>query len=287
MKHKKWYTLAICILILLIILINIFWGIMFLKERDKVKHSIIPTLSEDYFLERQTLTKNAKNYIAEIDARSDYKENYTNSNFQIEDVPLISQNPDYPNGCEAASAVMLLNYYGINITLQEFIENHLLTKNVYEENGTRFGPNPALYYAGNPASTTRGWGCFEPVIVRAMKSAIASYEKKTNQQINIEVLETEAIHSLETYTLFNEPFLIWTTIDYEEESDVYEWFSYDLKNTYTYPKNSHTVVVTGMDELYYYINDPLKKEKKIPVKRETLEKSFDSLGRQKILLKKN
>ena len=282
MKRKKGHILVIGILILLIILLNIFWGIMLIKERAKIKHAIIPTLSEDYFIERQTLTKNA----FEIEIKSEGTSESTPSFFQIENVFLINQNPDYPNGCEAAAAVMLLNYYGIDITLQEFIENHLLTKNVYEENGTRFGPNPALYYAGDPTSPTRGWGCFEPVIVNAMKSAIASYEKKTNQQLKIEFIETEAIHSLDTYAFFNQPFLIWTTIDYEEVTDIYEWFNYEKTKTYTYPKNSHVVVVTGMDEEYYYINDPLKNEKNIPVKRETLEKSFDSLGRQKIILKK-
>ena len=66
------------------------------------------------------------------------------------------------------------------------------------------------------------------------------------------------------------PFLIY----YTEAKDIYEWFSYDGKNTYTYPKNSHVIVVTGVDENYYYINDPLKNEKNIQVAKEQLEKSF-------------
>ena len=80
------------------------------------------------------------------------------------------------------------------------------------------------------------------------------------------------------------PFLIWTTIDYTETKDIYEWISYDEKNTYTYPKNSHVVVVTGVDENYYYINDPLKSEKNIPIEKDILETSFDSLGRQLLLI---
>ena len=80
------------------------------------------------------------------------------------------------------------------------------------------------------------------------------------------------------------PFLIWTTIDYTEAKDIYEWFSYDKKSTYTYPKNSHVVVVTGVDENYYYINDPLKNEKNISIEKDLLETSFDSLGRQLLLV---
>jgi len=56
--------------------------------------------------------------------------------------------------------------------------------------------------------------------------------------------------------------------------------------TYTYPKNSHTILITGVDELYYYINDPLKKEKNLLIPKEKLEKSYDSMGRQLILFKK-
>ena len=80
------------------------------------------------------------------------------------------------------------------------------------------------------------------------------------------------------------PALIWVTTDYQEVKNVYEWRSYDKKYTYTYPMNSHVVVLTGYDETYYYINDPLKEEKNIPVIKEQLEKSFDSLGRQAVVL---
>ena len=57
------------------------------------------------------------------------------------DVPLINQNPDYPNGCEAAAATMLLNYLGIDITLEDFINNYLPMSDVYEKDGIRYGPN--------------------------------------------------------------------------------------------------------------------------------------------------
>ena len=59
---------------------------------------------------------------------------------------------------------------------------------------------------------------------------------------------------------------------------------FHIEDIYTYPMNSHVVVLTGYDDTYYYINDPLKNEKNIPVLKEDLERSFDSLGRQAIFL---
>lgn len=57
-------------------------------------------------------------------------------------------------------------------------------------------------------------------------------------------------------------------------------------DTYTYPKNSHTIVVTGVDKEYYYVNDPLQSEGNTKVKKKDLEKSFDSLGRQVVGIQK-
>lgn len=282
MKQKIFYKAIVVILSLMLILTNCGWGFLFLKEQQKLKNPVVPPLTEDYFSTQLTLTKNAQKNGYEINpAGLKAKDNP----FHFYEVPLILQNPNYPNGCEAAAAVMLLNYYGISITLQEFIEDYLPTKNVYEENGIRYGPNPAFYYAGDPTSETRGWGCFEPVIVKAMEKVIQNYEKEKNILLEYKFLLTDTKMDLSTYFLYGEPFMIWVTIDYEEATDIYEWFSYDKTNTYTYPKNSHAVVITGMDNEYFYINDPLKTEKNIPVAREKLEKSFDSLGRQKIILK--
>ena len=39
------------------------------------------------------------------------------------DVPYIDQSKLYPTGCESVSTVMLLRFLGIDITVDEFIEN--------------------------------------------------------------------------------------------------------------------------------------------------------------------
>lgn len=282
MKQKKIYINLTILFIFLLFFTNIAWAILFFKEQQKLKNALIPPLTEDYFSAQLILVQNAHKSGYEINSKD---LNKTNTLSNPHSVPLIEQNPDYPNGCEVASAVMLLNYYGIPITLQKFVEDYLPMKNVYEENGLRYGPNPAFYYAGDPTSKTRGWGCFEPVIVKAIEKVIEDFEKEKSIQFEYEFLLVDTKMDLSTYFLYGEPFMIWTTINYEEATDVYEWFSYDSTNTYTYPKNSHAVVVTGMDNEYYYINDPLKSEKNIPIAKEKLEKSFDSVGRQKILLR--
>ena len=296
--HKTWIWLGIItILALLLAFTNYYWYRALKREEETLKNALIPTLSNDYFTNQLALTNQAKIKEDYDYTEWQYYEMYEDPWYQETidnlyqmgpvDVPLINQNPDYPNGCEAAAATMLLNYLGINITLEDFIKNYLPMSEVYEKDGVRYGPNPAVSYAGNPADQARGWGVFEPVIANAI-TTILKEQKKENPKLEYNIYENAEKYSLKTaanqLTGTFTPFLIWTTIDYTEAKDIYEWFSYDEKNTYTYPKNSHVVVVTGVDENYYYINDPLKNEKNIPIKKDLLETSFDSLGRQMILI---
>jgi len=268
--------------LILIIGSNYAWYRVLKREQEKLTHAIIPTLTDDYYLNQVALTKHAQKNQERRGIEIDSETNEPNLTISPQDVPLVSQNPDYPNGCEAASATMLLNYYKIPITLPDFIENYLMKETVYEKNGIRYGPNPASFYAEDPKDPLRGWGCFEPVIASAIQKVINDYKKEENQHIDTVIIRNEQKYSLSQNLVQNMPMIIWTTINYEEVKEVYEWLSYDAKSTYTYPKNSHAVVVTGVDENYYYINDPLKGQKNIPIEKEQLEKSFDSMGRQVI-----
>lgn len=266
-------------LVLILLGSNYIWYKTLKKEHTKLTHALIPPLTNDYYLKQISLTNYQKFSVIEEESL-EQKEKKESIHWQVS-APKISQNPKYPNGCEAASAVMLLNYYGIEITLEEFINNYLIKEKVYEKDGKRYGPNPADYYAGDPENEKRGWGCFEPVIAHSIQKVIKDRKK---ENIETYIIRSDGKEALSSYATFSTPFMIWTTINYEEVQEIYEWFSYDSQYTYTYPKNSHTVLITGVDENYYYVNDPLKEEKNIPIKKEQLEKSFDSMGRQMIFL---
>ncbi|MCM1052902.1 MAG: C39 family peptidase [Ruminococcus sp.] len=274
LKNKyKWNKLVIVAMVIMFVLSNMGWLYVYNRQRTRIKNALIPTLTDDYYLNQIALTKYSNKFVYEYQ----FGEESDNSSEMIIDVPLINQNPSYPNGCEAASATMLLNYYGIDITLEEFI-NYLPKDKVYKEDGTRYGPNPALYYAGNPSDKDNGWGCFDIVIAKTITSILNDYKSSLkvvyqNNKSNLSTLISDA------------PALIWVTTDYEEVSEVFTWQSYDKKVTYTYPLGEHVVVLTGSDDNYYYINDPLKDIKNIKVPKEQLEKCYDSLGRQFVLLK--
>lgn len=86
------------------------------------------------------------------------------------------------------------------------------------------------------------------------------------------------------YLVTNLPAIIWVGMDYQEVTDTYMWFNEEETEVYTYPKDSHTVLLVGYDKDYFYINDPLHPEGVRKVERDILEKSYDSLGRQAITI---
>lgn len=203
------------------------------------------------------------------------------NNYLIKDVPFIAQNPKYPNGCEAASTTMLLNYYGMKISLTDFINNYLNMDKVYTKNGVRYGPNPEVCYAGDPASLHGGWGCFSTAIENAVNKLI---NQKYAGKYTVKKNTTNA--SLPELAKSKKPFAVWTTISYNVVQGQYTWKSYDGKTTYTYPKDLHVIVVIGQDDNFYYVNDPLKSSGCTKIAKATLEKSFDSMGRKAIIIDK-
>lgn len=277
-RHVSVKSILLIVTIVAVVLSNLVWSYIYFKEKNNLRHSLIPLTSGDYFQARLSL----------LDSFSDFeKEKYESNLNNIDEyypsiktnVPFISQLPNYPNGCEATSAVMLLRYYGIDISLDEFVLKYLKKDNIYSKDGERFGPDPKTTYAGNPGSLTGGFGIFAPGIRDAMEKALAEKMDSSSTERLYVFGNDDTSYPLEYYKL-SFPIVIWATTNYEPTKEMWTWKSVDGTHSYTYPKNSHTIVVTGFDENYYYVNDPLQSSENTKIEKEKLEKSFDSLGRQ-------
>lgn len=295
-KHRILLISTICLLFVSL-LGNAFLLHRVRVEQEKVKLPVIPTLTEDYFQQRLTESDYIKQRLSETENDS-YEIEALNcemtgeENFRLYDVERIGQNPDYPNGCEATAAYMLLRYYGFDLSLSEFIDNFLPMEEVYEIDGVRYGPDPSVAYAGDPASETRGWGCFRPVIATALQNVLTTYPEQAISLLRSDddtffyrrlVLTEDSYLSLPELVLTHSgPVVLWVTSDYSKAEDVYLWKSTDGQSSYTYPKKSHAVLLVGYDESNYFINDPLHPEQLVSVSKTQLEESFDSLGRQAI-----
>ncbi len=201
---------------------------------------------------------------------------------KIIDAPYIYQNVDYPNGCESVSAVMALQYFGIDITVDEFIDNYLDMGDAPVVGGV--GPDPTLVYCGDPRRKD-GWGCHSSVIVNALDKFI-DYDKFTVSAFRGRTLD----ELCRRYVDRDIPVVIWATVGMVDSSAPQYWASWTTPQgkEVTYNKKLHCLLLVGYDEKNYYFNDSMNLSshgtRYIGYSKATAEKAYDILGRQSIVI---
>lgn len=192
------------------------------------------------------------------------------------DVPYVSQENGFPNGCEAVSATMLLRYCGFDIDPGDFIDDHLECKPTYIKWGCRYGPNPKLAYVGDPRDEDEGFGCFAPVIVKALNSYLPEgYYAKNTTGLSLNSLKTMYIDK-------GIPVAVWVTVDMEEVDRILQWQSEDKSETYLYPSNEHCMVLIGYDGDRYIFADPYGSRGVVEYPAEACVLAYNSLGMQSV-----
>lgn len=196
----------------------------------------------------------------------------------VNDVPIISQFPDFPTGCEAVSTVMALNFFGEEITVGEFIDNYLPTSNVfYIKNGELHGPDPNQIYVGDPRSES-SFGCMSTPIFEALSNYFEDSSRvKLYKDIPLEKLCAK-------YIDHGTPVLVWVTIAMIPSYPSTEWKT-DADTSFTWPANEHCMLMVGYDSSFYYMNDCYK-GKMIAYPKEKTEIRYKELGCQAVVIEK-
>lgn len=198
----------------------------------------------------------------------------------ILDVPYIWQVADYPNGCESCSAVMALNYVGIDIGTDEFIDKYLDMCEVphVDESGVYSGYSPWTHFAGDPRDES-GLCCYAPVIANAMKKFVDTDKYSIDEMYDVPI---ETLCS--KYILNGIPVIFWATMYMEEPYLMdWTWTVTDGKpgETFTWVAPMHCMLLVGFDDDYYYFNDPIA-GKKVAYTKEATEKAYEGLFRQAV-----
>lgn len=194
-------------------------------------------------------------------------------------VPHLSQmDYDLPNGCEATAATMLLQYWGLDISPTQFVDDYLPCEQTSIRWGCRYGPNPKQFYAGDPRSENNGWGCFAPVIVTALNRCLPSgYIAKNVSGMSLASLQ-------EQYLAHNIPVAVWVTVDMEEVDKIIQWQSNDGEESFLYPANEHCMVFTGCENDQYYFADPLKEEQATAYATQDAVRAYNEMGMQAVVI---
>ena len=186
------------------------------------------------------------------------------SSSKIIQVPYIDQSVKYPTGCESVSTVMLLQYLGYDITVDQFIADYLEMKEFEKRQGQLFGADPNLYFCGSPYDKD-SFGCYAPVICKALEKAIGNkYEIKNETNTSIDDL-------IKKYIDADMPVIFWACINMREPIVGPKWKLLDSGEIFTWISNEHCMLLVGYDEGGYYFNDPHENRGLIRYEKELVE----------------
>ena len=177
------------------------------------------------------------------------------------DIPYLSQNPSFPNGCEAVSLTSAFNYLGYNISAKKLIYNYLPMG--------RYGyTDPYQAFIGDPASARSGWGCFAPAIVKTANGYLKDKKaSKKNKAINLSHKSFKTL--AEDYLLkYHRPVIVWASIDMRPFR--YRTIPIGKGKTMTWRGGNHCLLLIGWNKNNYIFMDPMrgiKKYKKSIVKK--------------------
>lgn len=187
-----------------------------------------------------------------------------------------------PTGCESVSTVAVLQHLGIDITIDEFINDYLPRESFYRNDGILYGPNPNESFAGDPYSKN-SLGCYPPVILKALEHLkTADYPGSRNLLFgNISGTDFDTLIS--RYIDRNIPVILWVTIDMKEP---YAGMQYHLETgeIYTWTAQEHCVVLCGYDEENYYLMDPLQGGQIVARKRNVVEQRYVQMGKHAVVI---
>lgn len=188
-------------------------------------------------------------------------------------VEAILQNPEFPNGCEATSLAIVLNYLGFDVDKEtiayEYLENEAFTW----ENGYLYAPNPELAYAGDPASSL-GFYCFEKPVANAANLFLADNQSTRRAAALYGASEEDLLNALDK----GFPVIVWKSIDNNPPytSSNFSWYLRGSETVYIPYTNLHVLVLRGYTETEFLLSDPLGQEETI--ERELFMELFTAFG---------
>ena len=190
---------------------------------------------------------------------------------KIIDAPFISQNPNYPTGCESVSTVMALQYAGVNISVDKFIDNYLY------KTGVVFDPNES--FGGDPRGS--GYGCYSPVIKKALDKCftvegLSNYSATELKNVSLQQLCTDYIDK-------DIPVILWATMGMDTPKNGNRWYYNGKLIQWIIPE--HCLLLVGYDDEHYIFNDPLR-SKQTYYRKSAVEIAYAGLFKQAVVIEK-
>lgn len=242
-----------------------------IAEDDTETTEEIIVVEETYYIINDEELANEEPIVAVDDNKKDIEGGV------LIDAPIICQFPHYPTGCESVSATMALNYNGINISVDDFINDYLdKDNNFYIENGKRIGPSPHEFFIGSPYDES-GFGCLANVIYNAL---LKIYSGDTTKVVNVSGLSMDEL--CVDYINKGIPAIVWANISMTDSFESNAW-SFADGTEFVWKSGEHCMLLVGYDANNYYFNDPYTGEL-VNYPKGVSENCYEQQGMQAVVI---
>lgn len=168
------------------------------------------------------------------------------STIKISNFPTINQYPKYPTGCESVAITLLLNYYGVNVSADNIINNLKKGSLPYKENNVLYGGNPELEFVGNPYQNN-SYGVYE----RPIANAALNYKSGINIKNNFPFSEVLSL------VKNKKPVVVWTSMGLSLPYISSSWIYKPTEEKINWKAGEHAVVIIGYNDSQVIISDPI------------------------------
>ncbi|TNJ67148.1 hypothetical protein FE784_06280 [Paenibacillus hemerocallicola] len=186
------------------------------------------------------------------------------------DAPAVKQLPELPPGCEIVSLTMLLNFYGVNKSKMELVDEMVKdpTPAKWQKGAIVYWGNPYSGYVGDVTGKSRGFGIYHTGLFPTLQANVPTAVDLTGSEFD----------AIERQIADGKPVIVWTTIDFAIPK---KWVTWDtpigpIETTFM----EHAVLLVGYDEQHVYVNDPLSGKKAHKLNKEQFLATWDAMGKQ-------
>lgn len=165
----------------------------------------------------------------------------------------ILQYPELPNGCEATSLAIALNYLGYPVDKTDLAASYIHTEGLFYVDGTAYGPDPATSYVGSPFDDSGYY-----VLAPALADVTNRYLAEQGSGLSAIDISGEGETELLTQLDAGNPVIVWATMDFgPAQTTPNGWVLTTTGEYYAPYSNLHCMVLAGYDEESFFPVQPV------------------------------
>lgn len=187
---------------------------------------------------------------------------------------------NWPKGSACACAVMLLQYLGLQITVDEFIDNFLPQRKIHYREGALIGPDPDIQFAGSPYDA-KSFGCYSGAIAAALNECFRQ-KGLTWQAVDAAGMSTRDL--LAASLDRGMPLLYWVTGDMKPPVLELSWQIKGTEKKASWYRNCSCMLLTDCDSETMTFIDPCCETGTRKVSRMLAVKRHAELGKRTVLV---